>query len=107
MKNFYEAIYILKPNLSKEQLDAQINHLKELVTNEKGEIKEASFWQEKRKLAYPIKKFQEGVYYLIQFDADPSLIAKLRKSYRLNENILRYLIIKKENSAKKIDSIKE
>ncbi len=100
MKNYYEAMYILKPNLSKDELDTETNQFKELITKEEGSVQEASFWQEKRKLAYPIKNFQEGVYYLIKFESDPSLIAKLKKSHKLDENILRYLIIKKNVSQK-------
>lgn len=94
--NNYEAMFILNPNLSEEQkkeLSAQLN---EAITKNQGEVISSSEWSEKRKLSYPIKKFHEGIYYLITFKINPNAIVKLKQILKLNENIIRLLITKKE-----------
>ena len=57
-----------------------------------GKIDKKESWGEK-KLAYPIKKNQNGFYYFFQFTGQPSEITNLDNSLKLNENIIRYLII--------------
>lgn len=90
----YEAMFILQPNLNEEQKKELQNQLGEAITKNNGEIVNASVWSQEKKLSYPIKKFQEGVYYLIIFRADPGAIQKLKQIYKLNENIIRLLLTK-------------
>ncbi len=90
--NTYEAMVIVKGALSEEEgktLFAQIN---DAVIKNKGLIVKSAIWSEKRKLIFPIKKQQEGVYYLVNFQAPPEAIKEMRTIYRLNEFILRVLI---------------
>ena len=94
----YEAMFILNPNLSEEQKKELYAQLKDAVTKEQGEIVSAGVWSEKRKLIYPIKKFQEGIYYLVDFKIAPGAILKLRQAYKVNENIIRILFAKKEGA---------
>ena len=85
-------MFIVNPNLNQDQQKELFTQLNEGITKYKGEISESKLWSEKRKLIYPIKKFHEGIYYLISFKAPPKEIAGLRQAYRLNENIIRLLI---------------
>ena len=91
----YEAMFIVNPNLNEEQKKELYAQLKDAVTKEQGEILSSNVWSEKRKLIYPIKKFQEAVYYLMNFKIAPGAILKLRQAYKLNENIIRILLTKK------------
>jgi len=88
----YEAMFIVNPNLSEEQKKELFNQLNEVVSKNQGEIVSSGIWSEKRKLSYPIKKFQEGIYYLIDFKMTPTSITKLKQTYQLNENIVRMMI---------------
>lgn len=90
----YEAMFILQPNLNEEQKKTLCAQLNEVVLKNQGEIVNSGIWSEKRKLAYTIKKFQEGIYYLMNFKVAPSAIIKLKQAYRLNENIVRLMILK-------------
>ncbi len=90
--NKYEAMFILKPELSEEERKALFNQIHEVVTKNNGHIADGSVWSEKKKLCFPIKKSIEGVYYLLNFDIPSEAIAKIRQVYSLNENILRVLI---------------
>ena len=94
--NKYEAMFIVKPDLTEEErknLFAQIN---EVVAKNNGKVIESSVWSEKRKLFFPIKKYGEGVYYLLNFSLTPSMVKEIMHTYKLNENILRVLITKVE-----------
>ena len=92
----YEAMFILQPNLNEERKKELYAQLDEAITKNNGEIVNANVWSQAKKLSYPIKKFQEGIYYLIIFKADPGAIQKLKQIYKLNENIIRLLLTKSE-----------
>jgi len=91
--NKYEAMFIVKPTLSEEEKKALFNQISEVVVKNNGSVIKANIWSEKRRLCFTIKKFQEGVYYLMNFSALPETIKIIRHAYKLNENILRVLII--------------
>lgn len=89
-------MFIVKPDLSEEEKNALFQQIKDTVTKLNAKVTNANIWQEKRKLCYAIKKYQEGTYYLMHFSIDPLLVKDLRHAYKLNENILRVLITKTE-----------
>jgi small subunit ribosomal protein S6 len=90
--NKYEAMFIIKPELSEDERKILFNQINESVTKNNGTVSAAMLWAERRKLTFTIKKHQEGNYYLVNFNAPSAAIVKLREIYRLNENILRVLI---------------
>lgn len=91
--NNYETMFIIKPDLGNEARDHVVKDITGMITKNSGKIVNQQIWAEKRKLAYSIKKYQDGTYYLLQFDIAASEIAKLKESWRLNENILRCQIL--------------
>jgi len=90
--NKYEAMFIVKPTLSEDERKELFAQLSDQVVKNNGSVTKAGLWSERRKLCFPINKFTEGVYYLLNFTAEGSAIAKLRHAYKLNENVLRVLI---------------
>ncbi|MDD5196566.1 MAG: 30S ribosomal protein S6 [Candidatus Omnitrophica bacterium] len=94
--NKYEAMFIVKPELSEEERKNLFQQIDDVVTKNHGVIAQSALWAEKRKLFFPIKKQLEGVYYLSSFSLDPLAIKDIRHAYNLNENILRVLITKLE-----------
>ena len=94
MQKNYEAVLILKPDLAEEERKKLFSQIAEPIAKNNGTIAKQEVWIEKRKLIFPIKKCQEGLYYLLRFSGGPELTAQLNRSYKLNENILRTLIIK-------------
>lgn len=89
----YEAMFLFKPDLSKQDLDKVLNQIQEILTKHKGSPDQKIEWG-KQKLSYPIKKYKEGLYYIITFHIDPGAISKIKKVFGLNESILRVLITK-------------
>ena len=101
----YESIFICAPTYPAEKINGIIEKIKSLITQNGGELTTVTEWG-KRKLAYPISGHQEGIYTLLEFSVSPKVINNLQEIYRLNENIIRYLTIKKKK-IKKFVSRKE
>jgi len=99
----YEGMFILRPDLKETERDAIFDQLKEILNKLKANLENASIWQEKRKLNFEIGKkgqmgkFTEGLFYLMNFSLQPQDISKLKSALQLNENVLRFLILAKEN----------
>ena len=100
MKNKYEAMFIIKPDLKDEEKSSVMKGIKEQVVKQQGNVSDDSIWAERRKLAYDLfpiggqMRFKEGMYYLIHFETDPLSVASLRAHYSLNEHILRFMILR-------------
>lgn len=91
----YEAMFIISPDLSPDAIKGVVTQLQELVTKNGGRVDGLQEWG-KRRLAYKIKRKQDGHYVLLNFQMDSVLSRKLDQQVRLNDNILRYLVIHKE-----------
>ncbi|MFH1782042.1 MAG: 30S ribosomal protein S6 [Candidatus Omnitrophota bacterium] len=88
----YEAMFILRSDLPEDKFDKTLTQIKDVLSKHKTSVDEMKEWG-KQKLAYPIKKKEEGIYYLVNFHADTDTINKMRKIFNLNDAILRTLII--------------
>jgi small subunit ribosomal protein S6 len=95
MLKLYEAMYIVDPGQSEREVEAVAERLKAEIAEKGGEVVDVHHLGKKR-LAYPIKKKREGYYFLLYFRLPPEGISELRGGYRLNESILRCLILKKK-----------
>ncbi|RDU63578.1 30S ribosomal protein S6 [Helicobacter didelphidarum] len=92
----YETMFIVRPTLVEEEVKAKIDFFKEVITKNGGHI-ETCLDMGMRNLAYEIKKNRRGYYYVIYFTAEPKLIAELERLYGINEEILRFIVIKYES----------
>lgn len=90
MLNHYETVFILTPVLSDVQMKEAVEKFKALLTESGATITNEENWG-LRKLAYPIQKKSTGFYSLLQFDAEPSVIATLELQFRRDERVLRFL----------------
>ena len=90
--NRYEAMFILHPRLKGQELDDATQMVNDLINKQGGSIEKAAIWHKERPLAFPIKKQQEGTYYLTWFRLSPDKLDALRQSYRLKDEVLRLLI---------------
>lgn len=93
MSQSYEMMYILRPDLSEDQVQMQIIKYRDLLGDYKAEdlqIKNLG----KRRLAYPIKKHLDGTYVQMNYKANGKQVAPLERAMRLSEEVIRYLTIK-------------
>lgn len=93
--NKYEAMYIINPNVEDEARAQLVERFSGIVTSGGGNVEKIDDWG-KRKLAYLIDDLSEGHYILMHFESDPSLPQELERNFKINENIMRFLVIKKE-----------
>jgi small subunit ribosomal protein S6 len=92
----YEVTVIIQPQLEEAERNPLIERLSNLLvpgSKEDGALT-ANHWG-MRNLAYPIKKFQEGYYVLFEAQLDPTRIKDIERSMQFNEDILRYLVVRK------------
>jgi small subunit ribosomal protein S6 len=93
----YETIYILRPDLGEESLDQCITKYQTILSEQGAENMEIQH-RGKRRLAYEIGKFREGVYIQMNYEAGGSAVAVMERAMRLSEDVIRYLTIKPEKS---------
>ena len=96
--NQYETVFILTPVLSDEQMKETVAKFKKLLTDNGAEILNEEAWGLK-KLAYNIEKKTSGFYSLVEFKAEPTVIAKLETAYRRDEKVIRYMTVKLDKYA--------
>lgn len=89
----YESAVLINAALDDQQIDSILTRIKDLITNNGGQIRELDNWGRKR-LAYPVEKSKIGYYAIYRFDAPSDLIAKLERAYTLDEQILRFVTLK-------------
>ena len=87
----YEVMFIINPTLEDEKKDATVETVKEIIAAD-GVVGEVDVWG-MRKLAYPIQKKTEGYYVVIEFKAEPTLPKELDRRLRINENVMRHIIV--------------
>ncbi len=97
-KRIYETTFIINSYLEDPQIEAIINSVEETIKKNGGIIKVFDKIGRKR-LAYPIKKKNNGYYCYIVFESTPDFISKLERFYKLEEGILRYLTIALDKKA--------
>ena len=94
MMNRYEMIYIIDADLEETARKELIEKVSALIANNGGEIEKVDETWGKRKLAYAIDYKTEGWYVLVTFTAPVDLPRELERNLQINENVLRYLVIK-------------
>ena len=92
----YEVMFIVKPTLSEEEVNAVLNKYKKVLTDNKASITgETDMGQ--RELAYEIKKYKTGYYFLFVIESEDHSAAKeFDRVALINENIIRHLIVRVE-----------
>jgi len=92
--NKYETIFILDNRMDEETRNSLVEKFKGVILSG-GEIENVDIWGT-RKLAYPINDLTEGYYVLVNFKANGDLPHELDRVYRINEGVLRHIIIRQD-----------
>jgi len=94
--NKYEIMFIVRPDIEEAEIKKIAEDMKVVLTNGKATIvEEKSMGQ--RELAYEVKKFNTGYYFLYVVEASSETIDEFDRVVRINENIIRHLIVKVED----------
>ena len=93
--NKYELAVVINAKIEDDARTDAIEKIKALIEKFGGEITNVDEWG-KKKLAYEIQKMHEGFYYFIQFEADAQCPAEVERHVRIMDNVLRYLVVRKD-----------
>lgn len=88
----YEMVVIMRPDIPEENIQASVDNLSQLITSRGGVVNKIEPGGRK-KLAFPVKRFNEGSYFLAQFKLEPKLVSDLEKPLRISQDILRHQIV--------------
>jgi small subunit ribosomal protein S6 len=102
----YETVFVLKPDLTAEAQNEQIEFYKDNIVKNGGEILKVDPWG-KIPMAYKIDNYGEGVYVLIQFNAETDYVEELEKRYKFNESVMRHIIVMIDGKKFKLNPKKE
>lgn len=94
MRN-YELGLVFVPTLDEKDIDSEISKLTSLIEKENCKVSDVDKWGVK-KLAYPLKNNESGFYCFIYFSGDGEVLPELERINKINDNILRHLIVKKD-----------
>ncbi|MFD0621398.1 30S ribosomal protein S6 [Paenibacillus sp. GCM10027629] len=87
----YEVMYIIRTDIEQEVVQAAVEKFQGIISNGGGEITKHDVLG-KRRLAYEIKKFRDGHYVLVNFTAEPAVVAELERVMKISDEVIRYLI---------------
>ena len=86
---------VLSPQVDEEGVAGVVERFSKFITDRGGAISNQESWGTRR-LAYPIQDFREGNYMLTQFSFEPGSTRELETSLKTSEEIIRYLLVKRE-----------
>ena len=87
----YELVFIVHPDLDENATNDTVERVKGWITEAGGSVDKVDPWG-KRKLAYPIRKQNNGQYFLLTIQVDPSFVAELERNLRFLEPIMRFMV---------------
>ncbi len=103
MERKYESMMVINSEISSEELEGIFDKIKKRIEGLEGKVENAQVWARERNFAYPLrsrgagrKKHTKGCYWLINFILDTEKLSQLKETIKLEENILRYIIIRRE-----------
>jgi len=91
MRN-YELGIVLQPTLDEAEVTRLIEKVTQYLNTDGGSVTSVNVWG-KRPLAYPIRKQREGIYVFLQAQIDPRRVESLERMLKLDENVLRHLVV--------------
>jgi len=91
----YELVFIVTPEFDESATADLVDKVKSWITDTGGSIESIEEWG-RQKLAYLIRNQKEGQYYLFNMKLEPSAVATLERNFRLQEAVLRFLIVNQE-----------
>ncbi len=105
MNRTYELMFIVRPDMAEEDQDKLISTLSTVVTSSGGNVKNVEKWG-KRRLAYTVRRFHDGLYMLLTVEGSGGLIHELERRLRVTEPVIKFLTVRIDEEQKRLDKIK-
>jgi len=88
----YELMYIVRPNVADEELTSATDRVDTMIGNLGGSVSENNPWG-KRRLAYPIDKYEEGYYFVTKLQLDTTRTRDLEAQLRISDDVIRHILV--------------
>jgi small subunit ribosomal protein S6 len=105
MNRTYELMFIVRPDMSEEDQDKLISSLDHAVSSSGGKVRNVEKMG-KRRLAYTVRRFNDGIYILLTFEGGGGLVHELERRLRVNEPVIKFLSVRIDEEQKRLDKIK-
>ena len=106
MNRTYELMFIVRPDMAEEDQDKLISTLESAITSSGGTVKNVERMG-KRRLAYVVRKFYEGLYILLTLEGSGGLVHELERRLRVTEPVIKFLTVRVDEEQKRLDKIKK
>ncbi len=101
----YELMFIMRPDIAEEEQEKIISTLESSVTGAGGTLKNVERMG-KRRLAYVVRKFQDGIYVLLHIEGPGAAIHEVERRLRVTEPVIKFLTVRVDEEQKRIDKVK-
>ena len=101
----YEALFIIKPDVPEEEVDQRLEALKAQLIAGGATVDKLEKWG-KRKLAYKVDKYREGLYVLTQFTAGSDAVKEFERRLRVSDIVLKFLTVRIDETLKRLEKRK-
>jgi small subunit ribosomal protein S6 len=105
MNRTYELMFIVRPDMAEEDQDKLISTLETAVTSSGGILKSVEKMG-KRRLAYVVRRFHDGLYILLTIEGGGGLIHELERRLRVTEQVIKFLTVRIDEEQKRLDKLK-
>jgi small subunit ribosomal protein S6 len=105
MDRFYEVMFIVRPDIEDADMDKLIAGFEHTIVNGGGTLRSTEKLG-RRKLAYTVRKFNDGNYVLLTIDADGKLVHELERRLRVSEPVIKFITVRMDEEQKRLDKIK-
>ena len=105
MNRNYEVMFIVRPDMGEEDLNKLISTLESSVTSAGGTAK-SEVWG-KRRLAYKVGRFNDGIFVLMLIDAAGAVVHEVERRLRVTEQVIKFLTVRTDEELKRLDKIKK
>jgi small subunit ribosomal protein S6 len=101
----YEVVHIAAPNTSDDDLNKLNTQLEQVVADLGGTVTKTDVWG-RRKLAYPIEKYDEGIYTVFYIDGTGKEIAEVERRLRVTDLVIRFMTVRTDEDLKRAAKLK-
>ena len=105
MNRKYELMFIVRPDMVDDELNKLISTLESSVTSAGGTVK-SEVWG-KRRLAYTVRKFNEGIFVLLLVDGTGAMMHEVERRLRVTEPVIKFITVRTDEEQKRLDKIKK
>lgn len=98
----YEELFIVRPNATEEEVDQAVEQIRQVLTEAGGTVDKVEKWGV-RKLAYRVRKYEDGYYVLVQFSAPPDAVKEIERRLRVSDAVIKYLTVRIDGKLKRLE----